>query len=444
VKKLLLVALLLLPACAEHRQYRVSTVPVDVAGPLSDKRVQQSIQSTSIERYPGYTIGIVEFDDQGRFWDRNQLVALGAEIIRQAHASQDSGVRMLVFVHGWRNDATVCNEALACFRELVRRIAADEAATSPKPQPLIGIYVGWRGYGSYRWPFEFLSFIDRKNAAERIAAGDVPEFLAFLDALRRDFNMSRKDPSRLVVVGHSLGGTIVFEAVANVFKARLAEVWPGLDMEGNSRVISGFGDLVLLINPAFEAERWHSINELMSTYLSFSKQQQPLLVIASSETDSATATWFPLGQWLTNLFEKTRDAEQRRALMTSIGNYQPFVTHRLCRADLPPGADERVDGYIHVKNCMCDLPDLFPASDLARFIARPSPNADERDEGWGSQPCAAEQRFGPLLLTCDPKVHRGNPFWVVRVSSNVLHEHDGAFNPYFMFFVRQLVFGGLR
>jgi hypothetical protein len=25
--------------------------------------------TTSIERYPGYTIAIVEFDDQGRFWD---------------------------------------------------------------------------------------------------------------------------------------------------------------------------------------------------------------------------------------------------------------------------------------------------------------------------------------------------------------------------------------
>jgi hypothetical protein len=40
-------------------------------------------------------------------------------------------------------------------------------------------------------------------------------------------------------------------------------------------------------------------------------------------------------------------------------------------------------------------------------------------------------------------VQRGNPFWVVRVAPNVLHQHNGFFNPYFLVFARDLVLGSL-
>jgi hypothetical protein len=48
------------------------------------------------------------------------------------------------------------------------------------------------------------------------------------------------------------------------------------------------------------------------------------------------------------------------------------------------------------------------------------------------------------LLTCGPNVQRGNPFWVVRVAPNVLHQHNGFFNPYFLYFARELVLGTLE
>ena len=72
-------ALLLTAACAAHRQVRTSTVPVEVTAPLSDPGARAAVATSSIERYPGYTIAIVEFDDQGRFWDREQVRALEAE-----------------------------------------------------------------------------------------------------------------------------------------------------------------------------------------------------------------------------------------------------------------------------------------------------------------------------------------------------------------------------
>ena len=213
-------------ACAAHRQLRTSTIPVDVTASLSDPRARAAVEKTSIERYPGYTIAIVEFDDQGRFWDRGQVRALESEITKQASLNDDAAVSMLVFVHGWRDDARVCDKALVAFREFVRRISIDDLGRLPRRHHLIGIFLAWRGYQSHVWPFEFFSFVGRKDAATRIASGDVPELLAYLDSFRRGLNASRKEASRLVVIGHSLGGTIVFEALANIYKARLAEAWP--------------------------------------------------------------------------------------------------------------------------------------------------------------------------------------------------------------------------
>ena len=436
---LLAMALTLTAACASHRQLRTSTVPVDVTAPLSDARGRAAVQTTSIERYPGYTIAVVEFDDQGRFWDREQVRALEAEMTRQARENPDAGVGTLVFVHGWRDDARACDKALVAFREFVHRIAVDDIGKLPGRHPLIGIYVAWRGYSSHLWPFEFLSFVGRKDAAARIASGDVPELLAYLDSFRRELNASRKEASRLVVIGHSLGGTIVFEALANIFKARLGEAWPGVDVNGESRLVSGFGDLVLLVNPAFEAERWHSIHELAASYRSFSKAQKPLLVVASSETDLPNSRYFPIAQRFGTMLQRTRDAEQRRALVTAIGQYDPFVTHHLRREDLPANDDSHVPSDFDIANCVATMPEI-PTGNLSALLAQPIVAA-ERGEGWGAQPCVAERHIGSLLLTCGPNVKRGNPFWVVRVAPNVLHQHNGFFNPYFFLFARDLVIG---
>jgi hypothetical protein len=437
-------ALSLTAACAAHRQLRTSTVPVDVTAPLSDPRTRAAVETTSIERYPGYTIAIVEFDDQGRFWDRKQVGAVIGEITRQARTNDDAGIGMLVYVHGWRDDARLCDKALVAFREFVRRISVDDLAKLPGRHPLIGIYVGWRGYSSHIWPFEFFSFVGRKEAATRIASGDVPEFLAYLDSLRHELNASRKEASRLVVIGHSLGGTIVFESIANIYKARLGEAWPGVDVNGMSRVLSGFGDLVLLVNPAFEAERWHTIHDLAASYVSFSKQQTPLLVVASSETDLPNRRYFPIAQRFGTMLQKTRDDEQRRALITAIGQYEPFITHHLRRGDLPADDRSEVPSDFDIANCVANMPQIPPVSDLAALFAKRRTADDERDEGWGSEPCTAERHVGPLLLTCGPNVQRGNPFWVVRAAPNVLHQHNGFFNPYFLYFARELVLGTLQ
>ena len=139
-----------------------------------------------------------------------------------------------------------------------------------------------------------------------------------------------------------------------------------------------------------------------------------------------------------------RDEEQRRALITAIGQYEPFVTHHLRRADLPAGDRSQVPSDFDIANCVANIPEIPPVADLRTLLEKRPPADDERDEGWGGQPCTAERRIGPVLLTCGPNVQRGNPFWVVRAAPNVLHQHNGFFNPYFLFFARELVLGAMQ
>jgi hypothetical protein len=94
-------------------------------------------------------------------------------------------------------------------------------------------------------------------------------------------------------------------------------------------------------------------------------------------------------------------------------------------------------------NCVAKMPQIPPAANLTALFEK-RVDGGERDEGWGAEPCVAERHLGPLLLTCGPNVQRGNPFWVVRVAPNVLHQHNGFFNPYFLVFARDLVLGSLN
>src|SRR5260221_1330521 len=108
-------AALLATLWAAHRHLRGSAVRVDVTAPLSDPRTGAAVATSSIERYPGYTIAIVEFDDQGRFWDRRQVTALEAEIAREAGLPDQTPVSMFGFGHRWREKPRRFDKALGAL-----------------------------------------------------------------------------------------------------------------------------------------------------------------------------------------------------------------------------------------------------------------------------------------------------------------------------------------
>ena len=69
-------------------------------------------------------MAIVEFDDQGRCYDRRQMDALAGWLDVVA----DRDVIIVVFVHGWKHDARSDDSNLTAFRDVLAQTVAQAAA----------------------------------------------------------------------------------------------------------------------------------------------------------------------------------------------------------------------------------------------------------------------------------------------------------------------------
>src|SRR5207237_1072565 len=131
--------------------------------------------------------------------------------------------------------------------------AAKSERDRPRPKKILGIYIGWRGL-SLRGALSYATFYTRKSTAFRVAVGSVREILALVRRHQKDRNdalseveITRGVGTRLVLAGHSFGGLILFSAVDEYLIESVARP---------KKVARPFGDLIILVNPAFEATRF--------------------------------------------------------------------------------------------------------------------------------------------------------------------------------------------
>ena len=90
---------------------------------------------------------------------------------------------VVAFVHGWHHNAHDNDCNVHEFRAMLK-VANDRyaAATSQDPsvrrRRIIGVYAGWRGESVNLAGLNITTVIDRRNAAERVAKGDVRALFA--------------------------------------------------------------------------------------------------------------------------------------------------------------------------------------------------------------------------------------------------------------------------
>jgi hypothetical protein len=94
-----------------------------------------------------YQLAIVEFDDQGRCYDRGQMdaVAQRLDALAPENALQGQDVILVTFVHGWKHDARSDDDNLSNFRLLLNRILDHEKRTTApgaEARPVLGVFVG--------------------------------------------------------------------------------------------------------------------------------------------------------------------------------------------------------------------------------------------------------------------------------------------------------------
>ena len=316
-----------------HRQYRPSTGPVSTSGASM----------------------VVEVDDFGRFWDREAANATLDEI---SGTSLNRNTVVLVFIHGWHHNAAETDENVQNFQNTLRHVRD----TISKPEyievrkllnlnedlQVMGLYVGWRGRSLPGW-LDYLTFWGRKSTAERVGDGDLREFFVKLQNIymqRNEHPDKTKTYMGLVTVGHSFGGQVLFKAIAEALENDLtkAVARAGGPQPGKptvlSEIVSGLGDMTVLLNPALEAFQFERIDRL-TTQTSFHPFQTPVILTISAEDDRARKIWFPVGRTLNLPFRPMFPNDDVKQLwLRALGEYEPQRTHTLETTDQPSSVSD--------------------------------------------------------------------------------------------------------
>lgn len=327
--------------------------------------------ATYLEQHPDYDLAFVEFTERGNVFSRermNQVLDHVGERARYDPEQPDRGVLTVVFVHGWKHNASAEDENVASFRRLLPKIARMTPA-----RRVIGVYVGWRGL-SVDWGdvLTNISYWERKAAAEQAAKGGVTELL-----LRLEREVIDEDdpgpPNRNLyfVTGHSFGGAVVLAALSEVLLERVVS---GIPTEDGDRcvVTRPFGHGVVLLNPAIEANEILQLKELVAETC-FGPRQIRLMHVISSDADVATNQFFRIGQKLgvnptwkqTELY---REFDGKRLLLqeteldtTSVGNFKPFQTGQLDRSE------SDLSGWSY-RSCVAERFDCLEENDRKQHI----------------------------------------------------------------------------
>lgn len=232
----------------------------------------------SYEVNPGYDLGFVEFTERGNDFSPSQTSELLHKI---SEKSKTEDLAVIVFVHGWKHNASTEDENVISFRNALDFLARSGATGDKK---ILGIYIGWRGMTFQGLQLENLTFWDRKAVAEEVGRGGVTNFLTDLEYI-----VGQKNKNFMLTVGHSFGAAITLSALHDTLldKMKTAE---------RTGTLKPFGDGVVLLNPAIEANQALLLKESSMRIGAKHKPIQSIMYVVSSRADLPTNFAFPLGQ----------------------------------------------------------------------------------------------------------------------------------------------------
>ncbi|HUF10168.1 MAG TPA: hypothetical protein VMO47_12650 [Rhodothermales bacterium] len=375
-----------------------------------------------IESDCDYLLGIVEFDDQGWFVDRGLVEKVLSRVSAEV---EKGGATIVVYTHGWHHDGSKGDSELADFRKtlaaLVRQNTENKTLSrslglGPTSSRVVGVYVAWRGK-SLPWKLDYATFWDRRPAALRVGHGDAPELFSRLDAIYRASNLESEAWTYMVSIGNSFGGQVTFAAVADTLKQRLADQ---VGVEPNAKqpkgTLRGYGDLVVLVNPALDAAQYESI-DILARKREYSPSQRPVLMVVSSEGDWPNRLFFPPARFLSVRKEPLGRSGQFRKKTRTLGHVRQHVTHCLSVEE------ESCRGYPESdKSARSQLSTLL----VSPKVAETAPLSGSFDTcGTTFRPV---QKVSPYL-----------PFTVIRATDDVVSHHTDSFNEKFRCFLLNYV-----
>jgi hypothetical protein len=405
------------------------------------------IRAATIETNATYNIGYVEFDDQGWLWAHQQWQAVKDEISIEASNSA-SGLTIVVFVHGWESNARYDDPNVQMFRRVLSDLGSNIA-----PRKIFGVYVGWRGLtfkSNWLPPLgNLFSFYNRKNVAERIGhQGAATQVFTELEMMQDDFNLrTNVPPTELVIIGHSFGGQLVFSAVSQVLTERLLLA----TRRKNTEPIRSLGNLVILLNPAFESSLYNNLISLAtSPDITYPTNQAPVLAVFTSKSDWATGIAFPAGRALSTWAEDTRPSKgtnevwlfnvckgetpaERRAILETLGHDSDYITYDLNYTNYGPSSSASpIPGPLAAKSQSLQL--ALGTNNLANSASTMVPYVFADSIGGVNYACILQPRTNaPYAFKA------GNPFLDVAVDKRIMNGHSDISNPVILNFLRDFI-----
>jgi hypothetical protein len=357
------VGILAFSSCTSFHPYRTASpgTAMPCRSDLKGRVDRGACSSAAWEIDPDYDLFFAEFDDQGLAHPADessvgfafQQIAGIDDALRSRFKVGD--INLIVYVHGWKHDARSEDSDVEKFRQLLHSVKVLEDAKHPKSdgdeylaiphRRVVGIFVGWRGLSTTVEPFKELSFWGRKETSSRVAVGSARELFSRLRAYQqmRNANWDKQwtqtpgkidkiDPSKkgygrppvqMLILGHSFGAQLVFSAIAENLIETLSS-----NLSDPGARIQRYGDMIILINPAFEATRYMPLIRVANNR-KYDHYLAPLLVTITTTSDEATKLAFPFGRWFDSLLEHYSSSEEHTAALHTIGHLPGYITHIL-------------------------------------------------------------------------------------------------------------------
>ena len=474
-----------------------------------------------------YSLHFAEFDDQGLLYPTSAdngfadqqmeqfLDYVRATAQKRDERGEERRLAVIVFVHGWKHDARGDDSNVRWFRALLAKFA-DVETHSTCPRKIVGLYAGWHGNATALPDIAAnLTFWARKSAAEQIAEGQIRELFGRLRSIQNidnaDWNgdvertwrtasstTAVHDPGcrkkmRLLVIGHSFGGLIVYNALSQSLirdisdlHERILHAESAASREGavpalrRDPMLEREGDLIVAINPANQAARYVPLWRAARSARPRS-YHAPLFVSITSGDDWATRYAFPAARFFSTLSNHYPSASngERNATLYTMGQDQEYVDYTLntlanlnedpayaqigadadCEslryaADFSKRYNLEIDRLDKLARALTVRPD---ANCLTRFppAACNSTNADTESAEplFPRRFCIApladrngSTRDADVAIALRPhkEVNLNSPIWNVYTSKPVLNDHSDLLNPILIDFLRQLYEEGTR